>query len=175
MTLGAPMTAVGRSATRAADRRGVITRQFAPPFQERHPLRSRDTVLYSRAWNGRVATARHAGSWSVYISASLSFAVACACRSSLCPTLDKPKGKKRERLEAWFAGPEGPQSLFKGRILPFDEKAALVWARLMADGTVKGRPRSALDMVIAAVAEANGCVVVTDNERDFDGLKFVNP
>jgi hypothetical protein len=24
--------------------------------------------------------------------------------------LDKPKGKKRERLEAWFAGPEGPQS-----------------------------------------------------------------
>jgi len=40
--------------------------------------------------------------------------------------LDKPRGKKRERLETWFAGPEGPQSLFKGRILSFDEKAALV-------------------------------------------------
>ena len=51
--------------------------------------------------------------------------------------LDKPKGKKRERLEAWFAGPEGPQSLFKGRILPFDEKAALVWARLMSEGDRK--------------------------------------
>ncbi len=38
--------------------------------------------------------------------------------------LDKPKGKKRERLAAWFAGPEGPQPLFKGRILRFDEKAA---------------------------------------------------
>jgi toxin FitB len=89
--------------------------------------------------------------------------------------LKKPAGKKRALLEAWFAGPEGPQALFTGRVLPFDEKAALVWARLMADGTVKGRPRSALDMIIAAVAEANGCVIVTDNERDFAGLKFVNP
>jgi toxin FitB len=89
--------------------------------------------------------------------------------------LEKPAGKKRALLEAWFAGPEGPRALFAGRVLPFDEKAALIWARLMADGTVKGRPRSALDMIIAAVAEANGCVVVTDNERDFAGLKFVNP
>jgi hypothetical protein len=45
----------------------------------------------------------------------------------------------------------------------------------MADGTAKGRPRSALDMIIAAIAEANCCVVVTDNEKDFAGLKFVNP
>jgi predicted nucleic acid-binding protein len=45
----------------------------------------------------------------------------------------------------------------------------------MADGTAKGRPRSALDMIIAAVAEVNHCVVVTENERDFAGLKIVNP
>jgi predicted nucleic acid-binding protein len=30
-------------------------------------------------------------------------------------------------------------------------------------------------MMIAAVAAANDCVVVTDNERDFTGLKLVNP
>jgi predicted nucleic acid-binding protein len=30
-------------------------------------------------------------------------------------------------------------------------------------------------MIIAAVAEANDCVLVTDNEKDFTGLKFVNP
>jgi predicted nucleic acid-binding protein len=89
--------------------------------------------------------------------------------------LEKPAGKKRALLEVWFTGPEGPQALFAGRVLPFDENAALVWARLMAEGTKKGRPRSALDMIIAAVAEANGCVVVTDNEKDFAGLKFVNP
>lgn len=89
--------------------------------------------------------------------------------------LEKPKGKKRAVLEDWFIGPEGPQALFAGRVLAFDEKAGLVWARLMADGTAKGRPRSALDMIIAAVAEANSCIVVTDNEKDFTGLKFVNP
>ncbi|MGA3075641.1 MAG: type II toxin-antitoxin system VapC family toxin [Bryobacteraceae bacterium] len=89
--------------------------------------------------------------------------------------LEKPAGKKRRELERWFSGPEGPPALFAGRVLPFDEKAALIWARLMADGTAKGRPRSLLDMIIAAVAEANDCVVVTENERDFAGLKIVNP
>jgi hypothetical protein len=89
--------------------------------------------------------------------------------------LEKPAGRKRRELERWFSGPEGPQALFAGRVLPFDEKAGLVWARLIADGTAKGRPRSPLDMIIAAVAEANDCVVVTENERDFAGLKVVNP
>lgn len=89
--------------------------------------------------------------------------------------LEKPKGKKRSLLEAWFSGPEGPQALFAGRVLPFDEKAALAWARLMADGTAKGRPRSAFDAIIAAVAEVNECIVVTDNEKDFAGVNFINP
>lgn len=89
--------------------------------------------------------------------------------------LDIPRGKKRERLEAWFAGPEGPQSLFKGRILSFDEKAALLWAGLMSEGRAAGKPRSDLDMIVAAVAEANECVIVTDNERHFSGLEVLNP
>ena len=89
--------------------------------------------------------------------------------------LEKPAGKRREELEAWFSGSEGPQMLFAGRILSFDEKAGLVWARLMADGKAAGRPRSALDTIIAAVAEANACVVVTDNERDFAGIEVLNP
>lgn len=89
--------------------------------------------------------------------------------------LEKPVGKKRQALQVWFSGPEGPLTLFAGRVLTFDEKAGLIWARLMAEGTAKGRPRSALDMIIAAIAEANECVVVTDNENDFAGLKIVNP
>lgn len=79
--------------------------------------------------------------------------------------LEKPAGKRRDQLEAWFSGQGGPQALFAGRVLPFDESAALIWAKLMADSKAKGRPRSALDTIIAAVAEANACVVVTDNER----------
>jgi predicted nucleic acid-binding protein len=89
--------------------------------------------------------------------------------------LEKPPGKKRRELERWVSGPEGPQALFAGRVLPFDEQAGLVWARLMADGAAKGQPRSPLAMIIAAIAEANDCVVVTDDERDFAGLKIVNP
>jgi predicted nucleic acid-binding protein len=30
-------------------------------------------------------------------------------------------------------------------------------------------------MIIAAVAEANDCVIVTENERHFAGLKIFNP
>ncbi|GJE61048.1 type II toxin-antitoxin system VapC family toxin [Methylobacterium trifolii] len=89
--------------------------------------------------------------------------------------LEKPPGKRRDRLEAWFSGPEGPQALFAGRVLAFDETAGLIWARLMAAGKAQGRPRSALDTIIAAVAEAHGCTVVTDNEKDFRDIRVVNP
>ena len=52
--------------------------------------------------------------------------------------LEKPPGRKRRELERWFPGPEGPQALFAGRVLPFDEKAASVWARLMPKPRRKG-------------------------------------
>jgi predicted nucleic acid-binding protein len=45
----------------------------------------------------------------------------------------------------------------------------------MAHGKGRGRPRSALDTIIAAVAEVSGCVVVTGNEKDFEGVEVVNP
>jgi predicted nucleic acid-binding protein len=89
--------------------------------------------------------------------------------------LEKPRGKKRDALDRWFSGPEGPQALFAGRILSFDDKAGLIWAQLMAAGKAAGKPRGGLDMIIAAVAGANDCVVVTDNERDFAGVEILNP
>jgi predicted nucleic acid-binding protein len=89
--------------------------------------------------------------------------------------LEMPAGKRRRDLEDWFRGAEGPQHLFAGRVLALDDQAGLIWARLMAEGAVQGHPRSALDMIIAAVAECHGCTVVTDNERDFAGLVFINP
>jgi predicted nucleic acid-binding protein len=90
--------------------------------------------------------------------------------------LEKDGGRQRRELERWFAGPEGPQALFAGRILAFDERAALIWARLMADGSAAGRSRSAIDMMIAAIAEANDCTVVTDNEKHFaPAVPVLNP
>ena len=89
--------------------------------------------------------------------------------------LEKPAGKKRTSLETWFVGDDGPQRLFANRILPFDETAALIWPRLMAEGKTNGRSRSGLDTIIAATAQANGCIVVTDNEKDFHGIEIINP
>jgi toxin FitB len=89
--------------------------------------------------------------------------------------LEKSAGRKRDQLETWFAGPEGPSALFAGRILPFDQKAGLVWAQLMAEGTAAGRPRSALDMIIAAIAESNDCTVVTHNQKNFRGINTIDP
>src|SRR5260370_41272310 len=71
--------------------------------------------------------------------------------------LEKPSGKKRRELEEWFKGPEGPQALFRGRVLAFDERAALIWARLMWQGTHGGRPRRAFDMGVAAIVEGSDC------------------
>lgn len=89
--------------------------------------------------------------------------------------MEKPAGKKRTSLDNWFVGEDGPQRLFANRMLPFDETAALIWAQLMAEGKASGRPRSGLDMIIAATAQANGCVVVTDNEKGFYSIEMINP
>jgi predicted nucleic acid-binding protein len=45
----------------------------------------------------------------------------------------------------------------------------------MSEGTAVGEPRSSLDMVVAAIAEANDCTVVSDNEKHSPGVKLLNP
>lgn len=85
-------------------------------------------------------------------------------------------GRRRRELETWFAGRHGPRALFIGRVLGFDERSALEWGRIMAEGAAVGHPRSPLEMIIAAIAAANECVVVTANERHFrDVVDFFNP
>ena len=38
-----------------------------------------------------------------------------------------------------------------------------------------GKPRSDLDMIVAAVSEVNECLLVTDNEKHFPGIPVHNP
>ena len=40
--------------------------------------------------------------------------------------LEKPAGRKRNELQEWFSGPDGPQTLFAGRVLRFDGRAGLI-------------------------------------------------
>jgi predicted nucleic acid-binding protein len=61
---------------------------------------------------------------------------------------------------------------YAGRILPFDEKAALRFGRLQAPD-----PRSYPDVAIAATAIVNGLTVVTRNVKHFSplGVPFFDP
>jgi predicted nucleic acid-binding protein len=45
----------------------------------------------------------------------------------------------------------------------------------MSESTKAGRARDPIDMIVAAIAQANDCILVTDNEKHFAGLKFINP
>jgi tRNA(fMet)-specific endonuclease VapC len=53
------------------------------------------------------------------------------------------------------------------KVLPFEEPADAVYARLRADLERRGRPIGGNDLLIAAHALALGHVLVSDNEREF--------
>lgn len=62
-------------------------------------------------------------------------------------------------------------------IQPFEAPADVAYARLRAQLEAAGAPIGANDMLIASHALAAGCVVVTDNEREFgriSGLRVEN-
>lgn len=59
-------------------------------------------------------------------------------------------------------------------IVPFDEAAAQIYGRIRATLEKKGTPVGSMDMLIAAVALARNCTLITHNLREFeriDGLR----
>jgi predicted nucleic acid-binding protein len=86
-----------------------------------------------------------------------------------------PAGRRRTKLadavERVFAED------FRGRILPFDEAAAVVFPKIVAEREALGRPISQSDAMIAAIARSRHAVVATRNTTDFQhcGLRLVNP
>jgi tRNA(fMet)-specific endonuclease VapC len=59
------------------------------------------------------------------------------------------------------------QALERMTILPFEEPADRAYAMIRTDLERRGEPIGANDMLIAAHALSSGCVLVTDNEREF--------
>lgn len=74
-------------------------------------------------------------------------------------------GSRRERLIVQI------ETLLSGsRTLPFDDRAARIYARMQESRRTVGRPLSVEDGMIAAIAAAHGATLATRNTRDFDGL-----
>jgi predicted nucleic acid-binding protein len=85
-----------------------------------------------------------------------------------------PAGKRRTQL---LNAIEGVLGEFSGRILPFDEKSARVFPKIVAGRRKMGVPISQSDAMIAAVCSSQGATLATRNVRDFAhcGVRVVNP
>ncbi len=86
-----------------------------------------------------------------------------------------PQGKRRTRL---FGAIERIFALdFAGRILPFDEDAARMFAIIVASRDAAGRPIPPLDAMIAAIARTHRATVATRNTADFEdcGIPLIDP
>jgi toxin FitB len=83
-----------------------------------------------------------------------------------------PKGKRRARLERWFA--KGVKII---RCLPWDAATGLRWAELVAKLRSTGRAMPIKDSMIAATALHHGLALATRNVRDFRpcGVELSNP
>lgn len=73
-------------------------------------------------------------------------------------------------LDAW-------RQRLAGRVMAFNEESALVYGELIGASAKQGRPMSAQDGMIAAIARVHGGKLATRNVRDFEhaGVDIVNP
>ncbi len=82
-----------------------------------------------------------------------------------------PEGRRRqflaERFEQFVA------QAFEQRILSFDEAAAHAYGGIMEHRKAVGRPISATDGQIAAIAKARGFAIATRNIKDFEESQIV--
>jgi toxin FitB len=82
------------------------------------------------------------------------------------------KGKRRTRLEHWFA--TGVERL---QCLPWDAETGVRWAELLAALRRSGRAMPIKDSLIAATALVHGLTVATRNHVDFEpaGVPVIDP
>ena len=86
-----------------------------------------------------------------------------------------PAGKRRDALESRIEAMLRVD--FAGRVLPFDSRAARVFAETAVAGRAAGRPASQFDTQIAAIARSRDMSLATRNTRDFSqtGVALINP
>lgn len=85
------------------------------------------------------------------------------------------KGKQRGKLEEAFQ--QTLENILEGRILPFDQDAALAAGELAAGRRRRGITVDMRDTQIAGIAIAKRSTIATRNTKDFKGLSVpvINP
>jgi predicted nucleic acid-binding protein len=86
-----------------------------------------------------------------------------------------PRGKRRDAVTK--AAEEMFEMEFEGRLLAFGADAATAYATIVVARRSAGRPISAFDAQIAAIARASGAEIATRNVDDFTGcdVGVINP
>ncbi len=86
-----------------------------------------------------------------------------------------PAGRRRSEL-AYTIG-RILEDEFKGHILPFDDRAAGAYAKIVSQRRAQGRPIGQSDAMIASISQTWLASLATRNEADFEGcgVTIINP
>lgn len=85
-----------------------------------------------------------------------------------------PKSKRKNELNIWFGK---IQTQFDGRILSFDQKAAVLWGNEIAKLESISKQMPSIDGFIASIAASQQMCLVTRNSSDFKHfpVEQINP
>lgn len=84
-------------------------------------------------------------------------------------------GKRKQTIQTWFE--TEVMNRLGERVLVVDVAICLCWGQISAETERFGRPRAAMDCLLAATAIVHDLVLVTRNEQDFEHLpvRLLNP
>lgn len=111
--------------------------------------------------------------WLVRFDAELALPIVTVAEIAFGIQKIKPD-QRADRLEQGLAE---WRRRFADRMFVLTEEAALAYGEIMGQAARQGRPMSAPDGMIAAIARVNGARLATRNLKDFEttGLDLVNP
>jgi toxin FitB len=82
-----------------------------------------------------------------------------------------PESLRKNNIQEWLENELLTQ--FEGRILPLDLSVILLWGELVGELEKEGRKLPPLDSLIAATTKYHNYILVTRNEKDFNGIEIV--
>lgn len=84
-------------------------------------------------------------------------------------------GRRQRKIQTWLD--QDLRSRFQDRLIPLDLETALGWGEMSGASEKNGRPAPVIDSLLAATAKARNLVLVTRNEKDFQGypISVLNP